>query len=474
MLFNSAVFLVFFVLVYSAYLTCSKSYKLQNLLLLASSLTFYGWFNWRLLGLLAFTILVNYYVGRRLHSTTLERDRKRLVALAVVVNLTILGFFKYFNFFVDNFVLLINSLGLHASDITLKILLPVGISFYTFQAMGYVIDIYRRNLSPSRSLVDFSLFVSFFPQLVAGPVERATNLLPQITAPRRIRAEQIDAGIYLILWGFFKKIVIADNLALLIANPVFNGHESYHGIDLLLGILAFTVQIYCDFSGYTDIARGLCKLMGFELMVNFKLPYFALNPRDFWSRWHISLSSWLGDYLYIPLGGNRHGKLKTYRNLSLTMLLGGLWHGAAWNFVIWGAYHGLLLTVYRILGKDREDVKSPPSNRSHPRMLLKMLLMFTLTIIGWTIFRSSSVGQIVYMLTNIGPQLSEHSSGFIYDLLFFSLPLIIVQIYQHQTRDLLILTKLNLWVRIPLYSFLLIGIFVFGVRESVEFIYFQF
>jgi D-alanyl-lipoteichoic acid acyltransferase DltB (MBOAT superfamily) len=357
--------------------------------------------------------------------------------------------------------------------VTLEIILPIGISFYTFQAMGYTIDIFRGKLHPTRSLVDFALFVSFFPQLVAGPIERAKNLLPQIGKPRSLKAEQIDAGITLIIWGFFKKMVIADNLGL-ISNQIFNGYTQYEGIDLLIGMFAFTVQIYCDFSAYSDIARGLCKLMGFEIMLNFKLPYFSRNPRDFWSRWHISLSTWLRDYLYIPMGGNRNGRLNTYRNLNITMLLGGLWHGAAWNYVIWGAYHGMLMTVYRLLGKDKEDANTAVSRGSYRTIIPSMIIMFILTIIGWTIFRSTSLEQICYMFRNLGFSLSENSQIFGYDLLFFSAPLIIVQFLQYISKDLLILNKPRLWFRIPIYSFLLTWIVIFGVRESMQFIYFKF
>ena len=292
--------------------------------------------------------------------------------------------------------------GMSADYATLNIILPVGISFYTFQSMSYTIDIYRRQLTPAKTFLDFALFVAFFPQLVAGPIERARNLLPQIERPRQINWAMVDAGLFLILWGFFKKVVIADNVGVY-SDQVFDGYEGLHGIDVLVGVLAFTLQIYCDFSGYSDIARGLCKLMGFELMVNFKLPWFARNPSDFWARWHISLSTWLRDYLYIPLGGNRGGgAVATCRNLMITMLLGGLWHGASWNFLIWGLYHGLILVLYRLFETPLQ-VFSPPAGTWSNRLstIFSIALMFSLGLVGWVIFRAESAEQIVSMLHSI-------------------------------------------------------------------------
>ncbi|NEO92828.1 MAG: MBOAT family protein, partial [Moorea sp. SIO3G5] len=300
MLFNSFIFVLFFIIVYTLYLFLNRNYKAQNILLLIASYVFYGWWDWRFLSLLALSTVVDFTVGKQLQDIKEDRKRKLLLCISLVFNLSLLGFFKYFNFFAESFSSLLQIVGLQVDWVTLTILLPVGISFYTFQTMSYTIDIYRGKLKPISNFLDFALFVSFFPQLVAGPIERATTLIPQIILPRNLNIEQINAGILLIVWGYFKKVVIADNMAT-IANPIFNNYTQYQGLDVLIGILAFTVQIYGDFSGYSDIARGISKLMGFELMVNFKLPYFALNPSDFWLRWHISLSTWLRDYLYIPL-----------------------------------------------------------------------------------------------------------------------------------------------------------------------------
>jgi alginate O-acetyltransferase complex protein AlgI len=471
MLFNSHVFVIFFVVVYALYLLLMKHHKLQNTLLLVASLIFYGYWDWSLLLLLLLSKTVNFTLANRIDKTEEPVQRKRYLISAIAFNLMLIGFFKYFNFFASSFVELLELFGIQPDWATLKIVLPMGISFYTFQLLSYIVDIYRKRLAPVRNFFDFILFVSFFPQLVAGPIERASDLVPQILSPRVLKADQINAGFFLIAWGFFKKIVIADNLKALV-DPIFNGYTQYQGFDILIAILGFTFQIYCDFSGYSDIARGIAKLMGFELMLNFRLPYFALNPSDFWSRWHISLSSWLRDYLYIPLGGNRHGVLNTYRNLFITMLLGGLWHGAAWNFVIWGGYQGAILILYRIFEPKLEPQKF--WNHSYFGVGIRMLVMFVLTNIGWVIFRSNSLHQMSYILTNIGFTTSSMSLTFGYKFVFFCLPLLLIQTYQGITANLLIITKLNLFSRISIYSFLAIWLLIFGARESGEFIYFQF
>ena len=343
MLFNSQVFLIFFVVVYGLYRLLP--HRWQNVLLLVSSYFFYGWWDWRFLTLIFLSTVIDYIAGGIIYSAgPNQRRRKAAVVVSMTSNLVILGFFKYFNFFADNLSAVLQYAGLPAFTRHLNIILPVGISFYTFQAMSYALDIYRGHLKPARSFLNFATFVAYFPQLVAGPIERASNLLPQIENPRTITRAGIESGAWLIFWGLFKKCVIADNLAVLV-DGVF-GATGATGATSLLALYAFAFQILCDFSGYSDIARGLARWMGVELMLNFNNPYAALNPKDFWSRWHISLSSWLRDYLYIPLGGNRKGRRRTYINLALTMLLGGLWHGAAWTFVTWGAFHGLLLVIY--------------------------------------------------------------------------------------------------------------------------------
>jgi D-alanyl-lipoteichoic acid acyltransferase DltB (MBOAT superfamily) len=464
--FNSFAFIVFFLVVYAAYLALRGRHGAQNTLLLAASLFFYGYWNWRFLFLLLGTACIDFTVARAMENTTDAARRRLLVSISIVANLSVLAFFKYFNFFAESFADVLGLFG-QVHPFMLRIVLPIGISFYTFQAMGYTIDVYRRVVRAENNLRDFLVFVSFFPQLVAGPISRSGTLLVQVKAPRTIRMAQVDAGLWLLLWGFFKKVVIADNAAL-IAKPIFDDYAKYHGLDLVVGILAFTVQIYGDFSGYTDIARGLAKLMGFDLMLNFRLPYFARDPSDFWTRWHVSLSSWLRDYLYIPLGGNRKGPVRTYVNLALTMLLAGLWHGAAWNYVLWGGYHGALLIVYRAAGWNAD-----PGQRTRWDPL-RILVMFTLVVIGWVLFASRSVGQIVYMLSHVGLATSPETGERALWLSLFSLPLLLVQLQQHRRSDLLAPVGLPLVARASIYAGLFLGLFLFGVRHSIEFIYFQF
>ena len=420
MLFNSYVFVGFFLLVYPLYLLVQRNHRAQNTLLLLASIWFYGYWNWWFLLLILFTCINDFVAGLWIHRSASPRRRKQVLVTAIAIDLTVLGFFKYFNFFADSAVAILGSVGLHADPITLQLILPLGISFHTFQAMGYTIDVYRGRMEPTSHFTDFCLFIAFFPQMIAGPISLAYNLLPQVLRPRTIRLAQVNAGLFLILWGYFQKMVVADNLAV-VANRVFDNYTGYNGADLLIGILAFTFQIFCDFAGYSDIARGLAKLMGFELVVNFKLPYFAINPSDFWARWHVSLSVWLREHLYIPLGGNRVAGWPTYRNLMLTMILGGLWHGASWNFVIWGCFHGAILVLYRLLNWDKDHANPwGRGARTYPAVLLKMGFMFCLTLIGWVIFRARSVDQIGYMLTPVGFGTSPETGMLAYDLLFLT------------------------------------------------------
>lgn len=481
MLFNSAEFVGFLIVVYGLYRALGRSFKAQNALLLAASYFFYGCWDWRFLGLIAFTTLVDYSVGLKLAGTDNPAARKRWLAVSVVTDLSVLGFFKYFNFFSESFNGLLRLAGLHADPLTLKIILPVGISFYTFQSLSYTIDVYKKRMEAIRFLPDYALFVSMFPQLLSGPIARARTMLPQIQSPRAMGAEQTNAALFLILWGYFKKTVIADNLALT-ANLIFDHYTAYHGLDLLIGALAFAVQIYCDFSGYADIARGVARLFGFELMLNFRLPYFALSPADFWTRWNISLSTWLTDYIFWPLMSTRPWKLSskrrlefhTYRNMLFTMLLGGLWHGASWNFVLWGGYYGTLLIVHRLIEPDPPPKNPWKQDRAMLKIAPRMALMFTLTLIGWVLFRSRSVDQIVHFFTAVGPIRSAETATLALNLVMFSLPLLLMQLWQYRSANLLVPTTLRFAPRMALYIALVLGISVFGVREASEFIYFQF
>ncbi len=478
MLFNSFAFAVLFVVVYSLYLATMRRLRVQNLILLAASYFFYGWWDWRFLGLLFASTIFDFTFARVIDATQSAARRHCILVASVVMNLGFLGFFKYFNFFSSNAALFMRSLGFEASAFTLEVTLPLGISFYVFQSMSYVIDVYRRDLKPCRSFFDFALFVSFFPQLVAGPIERATNLLPQITRPRRLAPDQVHAGIFLIFAGLYKKLVIADNLAP-IADAAFgslsgSSPASPPGLNLIVGAMAFTFQIYGDFSGYSDMARGLAKVMGFDLMLNFRLPYFALSPSDFWRRWHISLSTWLRDYLYVPLGGNRGSRLFTARNMLLTMLLGGLWHGAAWNFVLWGTYHGALLVLYRLLAPNLGIQNPWRSRRAAACSLAQMAFMFLLTVIGWVLFRSKSFDQILCFFSHLRLNRDESTSSMVRTLLYCAGPLVAFQVVQYSTGNLLVVLRWPLAVRVLALAFLISAALAFGVDAANDFIYFQF
>jgi len=387
MLFNSWTFAAFLALVLPVYY--GLSHRRQNGFLLAASYVFYGAWDWRFLALLWISTGVDFAVGRALARDGDERRRRLLLSASLAVNLGILGAFKYAGFFVGSAQRLLESAGLAPNLPILELVLPVGISFYTFQTLSYTIDVYRGRLEPTPRLLDFALFVAWFPQLVAGPIERASRLLPQITSPRTVADEQWSSGLQLLLWGYLKKVVVADGLARYV-DRAFALPEEATPIALWLGVYAFALQIYCDFSGYTDIARGVSRLFGIELMENFRQPYLSRNIAEFWRRWHVSLSTWLRDYLYIPLGGNRRGERRRYANLAITMLLGGLWHGASWTFVAWGGLHGLALAGHR-LWRGTRGVGEPPAPdgaAAWVRQLAAGLLTFHFVALLWVFFRA--------------------------------------------------------------------------------------
>ena len=476
MLFNSAIFLLCFlpiVLVFYYQL----SHKNQNKFLVLASLVFYASWDWRFLGPLLFTTTLDFWVAGRLEGShgdpSRQAERKRYLLLSVVSNLSLLGFFKYFNFFTQSFLELGRVFGLEMNVEVLEIILPLGVSFYTFQALSYTIDVYRGELHATNSFWDFFLAVLYFPHLIAGPIQRASLLLPQITQPRVINRDQVLEGVHLIFWGFFKKVFIADNVSP-IADRVF-GMSDPTGADVLVGVLAFTVQIYCDFSGYTDIARGLAKIMGFEFTLNFNLPYLATNPSDFWRRWHISLSSWLRDYLYKPLGGNRDGTLMTQRNLMITMVLGGLWHGAAWNFVLWGFYHGAILAIHRwsapVLAKCGEAF----GRQTGLWWAIRVAVMFVMTCYGWLLFRATSLDQVVGMTASLFNGLSGIDWDALQTIGAYALPLFVVQLWQYRKDDLYFLNHRHvpLVVRLIVYTIMAYAcLFQGGTTQS--FVYFQF
>lgn len=392
MLFTQPVFWVFFLIVSALYVRLP--HRGQNRMLLVASYVFYGAWDWRFLGLILISTVVDYLVGLALGQENVERRRRWLLGLSLTVNLGMLGVFKYFGFFAESFRQMLLVVGYEADPVMLSIVLPVGISFYTFQTLSYTIDVYRRDLEPTRDVLDFALFVAFFPQLVAGPIERARNLLPNITAPRRLNWEALGRGAVLCLLGLIKKVVIADAIGPSV-DAIYSSPDPSR-LDIVFATWLFAIQIYCDFSGYTDIARGVAKMLGFGLMRNFAQPYFAADPQEFWRRWHISLSTWLRDYLYIPLGGNRGGGWRTYRNLMATMTLGGLWHGAAWNFVLWGVYQGGLLSLHRALaGRHRRTGEGKRRGRAAWAWRgLAIVTFFQVVCYGWLLFRAQSFDQI--------------------------------------------------------------------------------
>jgi len=488
--FTSVIFVTFFLAVYAAYLLTRGHRRTQNALLVAAGYTFYGYWDVRFLSILLLSTAVAFIAARCIQNEEALRRRRLLLVAAVSAQLTVLAVFKYFNFFSDTFAGVLRMLGFEADLVTLKMIVPLGISFYTFQAISYTVDVYRRRIAAATSLLDFTAFTSFFPQLVAGPIGRATNMLPQFSSPRKITADQLNCGLFLLIWGYFQKMVVADRMAA-IADPVFNQYHSYQGADFLVAILAYSFQVYGDFAGYSNIARGLAKFMGFELAVNFNLPYFSRSPSEFWTRWHISLSNWLRDYLFLPLSYSLSRRMDGTRWLGLpddlwvyagatmfTMLLAGLWHGATWTFVLWGGYQGLLLAGSRTIVVSRRRRRRPggPGRRgpAAARAVLSMALMFGCTAVGWVLFRCSSLEQTAYILLNTGFDPSPRTIPQICEVLFFVVPFLALEAWQYRADDPLVLVRRPLSVRLPVYATLVFCLGVFGVRDSLQFIYFRF
>jgi len=406
MLFNSVTFLIFFVVFFFLYwFATGNNRRVQNALILVSSYIFYGWWDWRFVFLLILSTLIDYFFGLIIYQSA---DRKKLYLwLSIFNNLAILCFFKYYNFFADSFQKTMSTFGLETHPYVLTILLPVGISFYTFHGMSYVLDIYNDKSVPTRNFIDYAVFVCFFPLLVAGPIERANHLLPQVQRPRVFQYGQAMDGLRLIVWGLFKKVIIADTLALSV-NAIFNDYEHQSGATLVLGAIYFAFQIYGDFSGYTDIALGTAKLLGFELLTNFKFPYFSRDIAEFWRRWHISLSSWFRDYLYIPLGGSSGGKGRALRNIFIIFLVSGFWHGANWTYIVWGAFHALLYVPLFVFNLNRRHTDAIVAvDRALPtwREFLQIALTFCLVTVGWVFFRADTVYDAVRYLQGMGHNL---------------------------------------------------------------------
>jgi alginate O-acetyltransferase complex protein AlgI len=479
MLFNSLAFAAFLPVVFLIYwFVFNRSLKIQNIFLMAASYFFYGCWDWRFVFLLAFSTFLDYYAGLKIHHSDSDKHRKTWLLIAVVVNLSFLGFFKYFNFFSESFATLINNFGLQAHPTTLAIILPVGISFYTFHGLSYVFDIYNRKIVPTDNFVNYSLFVSFFPLLVAGPIERATHLLPQVEKPRVFNYTRAVDGLRQILWGLFKKVVIADNCAEY-ANLIFNNDTSYSGSTLLLGAIFFAFQIYGDFSGYSDIALGTARLFGFELLKNFAFPYFSRDIAEFWRRWHISLSSWFRDYLYIPLGGSKGGTWMKVRNTFIIFLVSGFWHGANWTFIVWGAINALFIMPSIIMKTNRNNLDIVAQGRILPslREMLAMGFTFTVTVFAWIFFRAESLTHAFRYISNIFSKTILSRPQEDYKLLIFLIiPFMIIEWLGRENNYAI--EKFGLkWPRFTrwaLYSVIIFAIGMYMQTEETAFIYFQF
>ena len=396
MVFNTYTFMIFLPIVFAAYWRCNNHLKLQNLVVVVASYVFYGWWDWRFCILIAFTSTCSYLFGLwelRGWTRTRSIQSKLGLAVSIAVNIGILGYFKYYDFFISQAAIVLRQIGFEPNLTSLKVILPVGISFYTFQALSYTIDVYRRQIRPTRDFLAFFAFISFFPQLVAGPIERATNLLPQFLSARHFEYSTAVDGCRQMLWGFFKKMVIADGCGALV-NIIFAGYEEFPGSLLLLGAVLFAFQIYGDFSGYSDIAIGCAKLFGFRLMKNFAYPYFARDIAEFWRRWHISLTTWFRDYLYIPLGGSRCSTAKKIRNTFIVFLVSGLWHGANWTFVAWGFIHACLFLPLLLLGVNRRYAANGPAmlvSRLTIKEVIQIIITFFSVCLAWVFFRAESI-----------------------------------------------------------------------------------
>jgi alginate O-acetyltransferase complex protein AlgI len=486
MLFNSIDFAFFLPVVFILYwFVTNRNLRIQNLLIVTASYVFYGWWDWRFLSLIIFSTLVDYLIGRKLKTEENHIRRKALLWISILTNLGFLGFFKYFNFFLENFIAAFSFFGAEIKTNSLNIILPVGISFYTFQTLSYTIDVYRKKLEPTNDFIVFSAFVSFFPQLVAGPIERATNLLPQFYEKRFFDYSKAVDGMRQILWGLFKKIVIADNCAEY-ANLIFNNSTDYSGSTLVLGAIFFTFQIYGDFSGYSDIAIGTSRLFGFNLMRNFAFPYFSRDIAEFWRSWHISLSTWFRDYLYIPLGGSHGGNFMKIRNIFIIFVVSGFWHGANWTFVVWGALNAVYFLPLLLTKNNRDHIDTVAKGKLLPtlREFALMLITFGLTVFAWIFFRAENIGHATQYIHDMLTGLN-YKSGYIQTMkfLFFNTEkvfLIILILFflaewlgrenQHALENI----RLPKFIRWSFYILIGIGIFVFGKFDNTEFIYFAF
>jgi alginate O-acetyltransferase complex protein AlgI len=479
MLFNSISFAIFLPIVFFLYwFAVNKNLRLQNILLLVSSYFFYACWDWRFLFLLVFSTLLDYYTGLKMADAKNQHIKKFWFWLSILVNLSFLGVFKYYNFFATSFAEVITQIGFTINPWTLKVILPVGISFYTFHGLSYVIDIYKGKIKAEKNLIDYSVFVSFFPLLVAGPIERATHLLPQIQSQRPFDSLKAVDGLKQILWGLFKKIVIADQCAVY-ANLIFNNAEDYSGFTLVYGALFFTFQIYCDFSGYSDIAIGTARLFGIELIRNFSFPYFSRDIAEFWRRWHISLSTWFRDYLYIPLGGSKGGTWMKVRNTFIIFLVSGFWHGANWTFIAWGFLNALYIMPSIIFNSNRNNLDIVAQGKYLPNLkeLFSILLTFCLTVFAWIFFRAENLAQSVSYISRIFYSLTPSKT-----VIFPTSIIILVSCFilfewvgREKQFALQITTKIKSGgIRLLIYYVVIASILIFGNFSDNQFIYFTF
>ena len=483
MLFNSIDFAIFLPTVFFLYwFVTHKTLRIQNALLLVVSYVFYGWWDWRFLSLILFSSFVDYFVGIGLSKTAGKPRRILLLLTSIFVNLGLLGFFKYYNFFLNNFVEAFSFFGHSINPQGLSVILPVGISFYTFQTLSYSIDVYRRKFEPTRDIVAFFAFVAFFPQLVAGPIERASNLLPQFYKKRIFEPDRAVDGMRQILWGLFKKIVIADNCAIF-ANDVFANYTHYSGGVLVLGAVFFTFQIYGDFSGYSDIAIGVSRLFGFNLTRNFAFPYFSRDIAEFWRRWHISLSSWFRDYVYIPLGGNRGGTWMKIRNVLAVFVLTGFWHGANWTFIVWGALNALYFLPLMLMGKNRTNIETVARGRLVPTVkeVCSIGITFGLTVLAWIFFRAENLGHAFSFISRICstaffaiPSLKSSKWEALVTLFIVTMFVIVEWLGREHQHPLQLVSAIHTRAFRWSVYFLIIGVMLVWGGKQQAFIYFQF
>ncbi|MCK8520556.1 MBOAT family protein [Aquimarina sp. D1M17] len=483
MLFNSLEFFLFLPVVFILYwFPFYKKIKIQNLFLLLASYVFYGLWDWRFLFLILASTLVDFFVGQVIYSSVSDKKRKTWLWVSVIFNISLLGFFKYYNFFITSWVDFLSAMGYDLqSTWTLQIILPVGISFYTFQTMSYSLDIYYKRLTPTKDFISFATFVSFFPQLVAGPIERASNLLSQITSKRVYSYTQCTDGLKLILWGLFKKVVIADSIAPIV-DDIFANYSTYPASTLILGVSLFSFQVYGDFSGYSDIAIGTAKMFGIELMSNFKFPTFSRNVAEYWQRWHVSLSTWFRHYVYIPLGGSRVSKLKSVRNIIIIFLVSGFWHGANWTFIAWGVLHAILYIPVFLMGRNRIYMNNVVAeNRWFPSLteILQISLTFSLVTFSRVFFRSESITDAFAFLQQIFSNFTfetyQHPMG--YRMIDYFILLVAFTCYEFRIRrdERAPFKFKSKYVRFAAYTLVILAMLLF-YDDNIDrsFIYFQF